>query len=164
MLGEVIFFGQQLRALERGHARLYNYETFEVQHTLDVTQCHVQHHAQTGWQGFQKPDVRNRRRKIDVAHALTTHFGQSHFNATLLADHTAMLQTLVLAAQAFVVLDWAKNFGTKQTITLGLEGAVVDGFWLFNFTERPRTDFVGRCDRNLDCVELLVLLDLFKQI
>jgi hypothetical protein len=99
-----------------------------------------------------------------VTHALTAHFGQRDFNTALLADYAAMFQALVLATQAFVVFDWAKNFGAKQTIALGLEGAVVDGFWLFDFTERPRTDFVGRSDRNLDCVELLVLLDLLKQI
>ena len=108
--------------------------------------------------------MRNGRGQVDVTHALTAHFGQGDFNTALFADNTTVLQALVLAAQAFIVFDWAKNLGTKQTIALGLEGAIVNGFWFFDFTERPRTDFVGRSDRNLDCVELLVLLDLFKQI
>jgi hypothetical protein len=78
-----------------------------------------------------------------VAHAVTAHLGLGHFNATLLANHATVLQALVFAAQAFIVLDRAKNLRAKQTITLRLEGAVVDGFGFFDFTERPLTDLLG---------------------
>ena len=44
------------------------------------------------------------RGQIDVAHALAAHLGLCDFNAALLADHAAVLEALVLAAQAFVVL------------------------------------------------------------
>jgi hypothetical protein len=61
-----------------------------------------------------------------------------------------MLHALVLAAQAFPIGDGAKNFGTEQTVTLGLERAVVNGFGLGDFTVRPRTDFLraGQADTN----------------
>jgi hypothetical protein len=59
--------------------------------------------------------------ELDVAHALTAYLGQRHFNATLLADHSAMLEALVLTAQTLVILDRAKNLGTEQTIPLRLE-------------------------------------------
>ena len=72
-----------------------------------------------------------------VAHALTTHLSQGHFYATLFTDHTAMLQTLVLTAQTFVVFYWAENLGTEQAFALWLEGTVVNGFWLFYFAKRP---------------------------
>ena len=47
--------------------------------------------------------------ELDVAHALAAHLGLRHFDAALLADHAAVLQALVLAAQALVVLDRARR-------------------------------------------------------
>jgi len=70
-----------------------------------------------------------------MPHALTPHLGQRHFNAALLANDTAVFQALVLAAQAFIVFDRAKNLGAKKTVALWLEGTVVNGFRLFNFAE-----------------------------
>ena len=71
--------------------------------------------------------------EFDVAHALTAHLGLRDFNATLFADDAAMLQALVLAAQALEVLYGSKNLGAEQTVTLRLERAVVDGFGLLHF-------------------------------
>ena len=81
--------------------------------------------------------MRNRRSQLDVTHTLTTNFSLSYLNATLLTDHTTVLETLVLTAQAFVVLDRTKDTRTEQTVTFRLERAVVNGLWLFNFTKRP---------------------------
>jgi hypothetical protein len=81
-----------------------------------------------------------------------------------LADDTAMLEALVLAAQAFVVLDGAKNLGAKKTITLWLEGAVVDGFRLLDFTERPRTDLLGRSHADFDGIKMLIRRELLEQV
>ena len=72
--------------------------------------------------------MRNRRGQFDMRHALAAHFRQCDFDAALLADHAAMLQTLVFAAQALVVLDRTKDLGAKKAITLGFESAIVDGF------------------------------------
>ena len=71
--------------------------------------------------------MRHRAGQLDVAHALAAHLGQRHFHAALLADHAAMLEALVLAAQALVVLDGPEDLGAEQAVTLGLEGPVVDG-------------------------------------
>ena len=102
--------------------------------------------------------------QINVTHALTTHFGLCDFNATLLADNATVFKTLVLAAQTFVVFDGAKNFGAKQTIALRLEGAVIDGFGFFNFTERPRTNLFRRSHANLDGIEMLIRGELLEQV
>jgi hypothetical protein len=99
-----------------------------------------------------------------VTHALATHFGLGDFNAALLADHTAMLEAFVLAAQAFVVFDGAKNLGAKETIALGLEGAVVDGFGLFHFAERPRADLLGRGQSDADRIEVVIGRELLEQV
>src|SRR5690606_18729793 len=65
-----------------------------------------------------------------------------------------VLHALVLAAQALVVLHRPEDGGAEQAVALGLEGAVVDGLGLLDFAERPRTDQVGRGQRDLDRVEV----------
>ena len=161
---EVLLIVQQLTFFQSGHARIDNDIALEVENAFDITQGHVHQQADTGRQRFQEPDVSNRRSQFDVSHALATDLGQCDFNATLLTDHTAVLQALVLTAQALVILYRAKDFGAEQAVTLRLERTVVDGFRLFNFTERPRTDHLRRCQSNTDGVELFDLTLVFQQI
>ena len=99
-----------------------------------------------------------------MTHAFTANLGLCNFNAALLADHATVLQTLVLSAQAFVVLDGPEDFGAKQTIALGLERAVVDSFRLLDLTERPRTDLFGRCHTDFDGIEMLIGRELLEQV
>ncbi len=134
---EILLVVQQLATLKRGHARLSHHVRFEVQNAFDVAQGHVEQQADAAWQGLQEPDVSNRARQLDVSHAFTTHFRQSNFNAALLTDNSAVLHALVFATQAFVIFYWAKNFGTEETFTFGLERTIVDGLWLFNFAKGP---------------------------
>ena len=98
--------------------------------------------------------MRDRASQFDMTHALATDFGQRDLGAALFADHAAMLHALVLTAQAFVVLYGSEDRRTKQTVTLRLERAVVDRLRLFHFAERPRTDQLGRGQRDLDRIEL----------
>ena len=136
-LGVEIVLRHDAEFFQRSHTRISHHVGFKVQHALDIAQGHIQDQAQTAWQRLQKPDVGARRSKVNVTHAFTTNLGLCNFNAALLADHATVLQTLVLTAQAFVVLDGTKNLGAKQTVALGLEGAVVDSFRLLDLTERP---------------------------
>jgi hypothetical protein len=93
-----------------------------------------------------------------------THLRQRHLDAALLADHAAVLQALVLAAQALVILDWTENLGAEEAVTLGLERAVVDRLGLLHFAVRPRADLLGRSEPDLDRVEFLFLRYLLKEI
>ena len=152
----IVFFGQQLTALQRSQTRIGYHKSFKVQNAFDVTQSHVQNHAQTRWQWFQEPDVRYRWSQFDVPHALTTHFRQCHFHATFFAGHAFEFQTLVFTAQTFIVFDWAKNFGTEQTIAFRFERTVVDGFRFFNFAIRPRAYGFRWCDTNFDGIKFII--------
>src|SRR6202035_4654571 len=76
-----------------------------------------------------------------MAESLAADFAERNFDAALIADHSAMLHPLVFSAQAFPVRDGAENLGAEQAVALRLEGAVIDGFRLGDFTVRPRTDF-----------------------
>jgi hypothetical protein len=108
--------------------------------------------------------VRAGRGQVNVTHAFTTHFGLRDFNTAFFANDTAMLQALVLTAEAFVILDWTKNLGAKETISLWLEGAVIDGFGLFDFAKGPRADFLRRCHANGDGIEMLIGRELLEQV
>ena len=160
----VIVFGEELAALQRGHARINNDIGFEVQHAFDIAQRDIEHHAHAGRQALQEPDVSHRARELDVAHAFAAHLGQRHFDAALLADDAAMLHALVLTAKALVVLDRPENTAAEKTITLRLKGAVIDRFRLLHFAVRPLTDLFRRSDRNAQGIKVIVLLHLLKQI
>ncbi len=160
----VLVLAHDAEFFQRSHAGVGHHIGFKVQHALNVAQGHVQHRTQAAGQGLEEPNVRARRGQGDVAHALAAHFGLRHFHAAFFADDAAVLEALVLAAQALVVFDRAKDLGAEQTIALGLEGTVVDGLGLFDFAIRPGTDFFWRGQANLDGIEVLIGLDLFEQV
>ncbi len=108
--------------------------------------------------------MRDRRGELDVAHALAPHLGERHLDTAFLADHAAVLEALVLAAQALVVLDRPEDLGAEQAVTLGLERAVVDRLRLLHLAVRPRADLLGRCEPDADRVEFLFLRHLLEQI
>src|SRR5690606_17780763 len=124
----------------------------------------VEHHAQTGRQALQEPDVRNRAGQFDVAHALTAHLGHGDFDTALLTNDAAMLQALVLAAKTLVILGGTKDLCAEQAVTLRLEGAVVDRLGLAHLAEGPRADLFRRGDADADRIELFVLRDLLEEI
>ena len=106
----------------------------------------------------------DRARQFDVTHALTTNLSQGDFNATLFTDDAAVLQALVLTAQALVVLNGAENTRTEQTIALGFESTVVNGFGLLHFAKRPATNFFGAGQADANGVELVCRALLAQQI
>ena len=159
-----LFFVEQLTAFERREARIDNDIGFEVQNAFDVAQRNVEHHAHTARQALQEPDVRDRARQVDVTHAFATHLGERDFNAALLADDAAILEALVLAANALVVLRRAEDLGAEKTVAFRLLGTVVDRFRLLDFTVRPRMDLLGTRKTNADRIEMLVLLDLVENV
>ena len=129
---KVHLIGKQLASLEIRHSRITHDECFKVEDPLDVAQRHVQEQPHTRRQRLQVPDVRDRTRKLDVPHTLSTNFRESDLDPAFLADDTPMLQTLVLAAQAFVVLDRPEDLRAEQAVPLRFERTVVDGLGFLN--------------------------------
>src|SRR5438874_915762 len=99
--------------------------------------------------------MRDGRCELDVTHAVAPNLGESYFDAAFLADDAAVLHALVLAAQAFVILDWSKDAGAEQPVALGLEGAVVDRLGFFDLAIGPRADALRAGDRDPDLIEAL---------
>ncbi len=156
---EKLVLGQQLVLLERGEARLENDIALEVQDALKLLQLHVEQQADAARQRLQEPDVRDGSGQLDVAHALAADLGNGHLDAALLADDALVLHALVLAAQAFVVLDRAEDARAEQAVTLRLERAVVDGLRLLDLAERPAADLFRARNADPDLVESLRLGD-----
>ncbi len=121
----VFFFRKKLMLLKR--SQTFGHDVvFEVQDALDILERHVQQRADTAWQRLQKPDVSNRRCEFDVTHALATNARERDFHAALFADNALVFHTLVLAAQAFIILDRAKDTRAEETIAFRLERTIVD--------------------------------------
>src|SRR5207302_11237918 len=125
---------------------------------------HVQHQAQTRRQRLEEPDVRGRGGELDMAHPFPSYFCERNFNSALFADDAAVLQALVLAAKALVVLDRPEDLGAEKPVSLRLERPVVDGLGLLYLAVGPGADLLGRSEPDLDRIELLVLLDLLEEL
>src|SRR6185436_7912627 len=120
--------------------------------------------ADAARQRLQEPDVGDRRGQLDMAHALAADLGDGDLDAALLADDALVLHALVLAAQALIVLDRAKDARAEQAVALGLERAVVDGLGLLDLAERPAADALRRGNADLDLVERLRLGDRVREV
>src|SRR3546814_272591 len=99
-----------------------------------------------------------------MAHALAADLGHRDLDTAFLADDALVFHALVLAAQAFVILDRTEDARAEQAVALGLERAVVDRLGLLDLAERPRTDALGARDADLDHVEGLGLRDRVHEV
>ena len=99
-----------------------------------------------------------------MAHAVAPNARQRHFDAAFLADDALVFHALVLAAQAFVILDRTEDARAEQTVALGLERAVIDRLRLLDLAERPGENLLRAGDRNLDLVEGLRRHDRIEEI
>jgi hypothetical protein len=150
---EILFLRKELTLLERSETGLDDDVVLEIEDALEILQRHVQHEADAGRQRLQEPDMGDGRSELDMAHAVAAHLLHGDLDAAFLADDALVLHALVLAAQAFVVLHRTEDAGAEQPVPLRLEGAVVDGFGLFDLTMRPAQDLIRARERDADPIE-----------
>src|SRR5271156_5489844 len=105
-------------------------------------------------QALEEPHVRAGRSQFDVAKPLAADLRQSHLDAALVADHSAMLHALVLAAEALPIRNGSENTRAEQAIALGLKSTVINGFRLGHFTMRPAADFFRGCEADANGIEV----------
>ena len=161
---QIIILGKELAILERRHARVEHDVGFEIENALEILQRHVEQKADARRQRFQEPDMRHGSGERNMAHPLAPHARQRHFDTAFFADDTLVLHPLVLAAQAFVILDRTEDARAEQAVAFGLERAIIDRLRLLDLAERPRQNFLGRSDRYLDLIESLRLNDRIEEI
>ena len=159
-----LLLGEELVFLEGRQAWLRDDVALEIENPLHFLERHVEQEPDAGRHGFQEPDMSDRRRQLDMSHALAPDLGLDHFDAAFLADDPAILHALVLAAQALVVLDRPENARTEQPVALRFERPVVDRLRLPDLAIRPGSDFLRARNRDLDLVELLRGADRTEEI
>jgi hypothetical protein len=90
-----------------------------------------------------------------MTHSLAAHLRLRNFDAALLANNAAVLESLVLAAQALIIFNRAKDFRAEKSVPLGLKRPIVDRLRFLNLTVRPGSDHVRRSQADPDSIEIL---------
>src|SRR5688572_11235256 len=127
----------------------------EVENLLELARGDVEQVADTARNTLEEPDVRDRRREVDVTHALAPNLLPRHLDAAALADDPLVADALVLAAIALPVLGRTEDALAEEAVTLGLERAVVDRLRLRDLTGRPIADLLRRGEADPDRVEVV---------
>src|SRR4051794_35967785 len=127
----------------------------EVEDLLELLRGHVQQVADAARDALEEPDVRHRSGQVDVTHALAADLRASDLNATALADDALVTDALVLAAVALPVLGRTEDALAEEAVLLGLQGSVVDGLRLCDFTGGPGSDLLRRSEADRDGVEIV---------
>ena len=146
--------------VELSFARIEHHERRVVYDLLDLLRTHIEYGADTARHSAEIPNVRHGRSKLHVSHSFATDFRLGDFNAALVADDTFITYPLILAAMAFVILRGPEYFLAEKTVLFGLLRSVVNGFGFGDLAVRPLSDFLGRSERNLHCVETVDLYHL----
>src|SRR2546422_10910254 len=115
----------------------------EIENPLQSFEAHVEQGSDPARHTLEEPNVRHRRRELDMAHALSADFGLDDLDTALVTDNAAVLHALVLAAVALPILNRAKNLRAKQSVFFRLKRPVIDGLRLLHFAIRPRPNFFG---------------------
>src|SRR5205823_5281379 len=134
--------------LERRRAGIDHHVILVIDDALEIASSHVEDQTDARGHAFEEPDMADRYGELDMAHALAANAGERHFDTAAVANNAAMFDPLILSAGAFPVLYGAENTLAEQAAFFRLEGAVIDGFGVFDFPFGPGADRVGRGHRN----------------
>ena len=126
----------------------------EVEHPFQVPGRQVQKETQPTGRGLAEPDVGHGRCQPNMAHAFTAHLGPCDLDTATVADHAAVADAFVFAAEALPVLGGAEQPLTEETILLRAQGAVVDRLRLGYLAVRPVKYLFRGCNGDADRVEV----------
>src|SRR5581483_9969376 len=127
----------------------------EVEDLLELARGDVEQVADPARDALEEPDVRDRRRQVDVTHALAAHLLPRHLDAAAFADDPLVAHALVLAAVALPVLRGTEDALAEEPVALRLERPVVDRLRLRHLARAPAPDLLGAGEADLDCVEVV---------
>ena len=146
----VFLLGQQLLLVQRGQTGIGDDIACKVQHLFQQTGADVQHQADAAGDALEVPDVAHRSGQLNVTHTLTANLGLGDLDAAAITHLALVTDALILAAVALPVLGRSKNALAVQAVALRLQGAVVDGFGLFDLAVAPCADLLrgGKADFN----------------
>ena len=145
---------QHFLFLDRSFAGINHHIAFKVENPFQIFQGKIQQVADAAGQSLEKPDMGARGGKFDVPHPFPPDLREGNLDAAFVADHTAVLHPLVLAAQAFPIRHRSEDAGTEQAVPFRLKGSIVDRLRLDHFAVRPGADLFRGCQADSDTVEI----------
>src|SRR5205085_10800307 len=105
---------QELVGLHRRIERIDDDVALVVENFLELLEREIDEGPDAARQGLYEPDVRDRRRELDMAHALAAHLALDDFDAAFPKADAAVPHALVLAAVALVVLGRFEDLRAEQ--------------------------------------------------
>ena len=104
----------------------------EIQNPIQVLGRQVQHQPQAAGRSLGEPDVRHRRRQLNMPHPLAPDLRARYLYPAAVAGDAPMPDLLVLAAVALPVLSRTEDLLAEQPVLLRAQRAVVYRFGLHN--------------------------------
>ncbi len=126
----------------------------EVHYFFKRASSYVQQQAHGAGHALQVPDVRDRHRQVNVAHALPSHLRPGYFNSTAVTGYAAELYLPVFPTVTLPIPGGAEDALTEEPIRLRLESPVVDRLGLLHFSMREPLDLIRRGEPNTQLVEI----------
>ncbi len=105
--------------------------------------------------------MRNGNGKLYVSHPFPADFLLGNLDSASVADDSPVLDSLVLAAVALVVLGRTENLLAEKSVPLRLVGPVIDRLRLQNLSRRPFLDVFRRSESDADSFEIAFNLVIF---
>ena len=133
----IILFLDQTVFFKFRTSRIHYDVSIKIKNSLQVPQSHFQNRRYTAWNPFKKPDMGNRRSKLDVSHSFPAYLRLDHFHSALFTGDPTVFHPFVFAADAFVIVNRTENFSTEQTISFRFKCPVIDGFRRADLSIRP---------------------------
>ena len=81
-----------------------------------------------------------------MSYSFPPYFGAGYFYSTTVTDYTFISNPFIFTAVAFLVLCWAEDLFTEQTIPFRFQGSVINCFRFFYFPPGPIPDLIRRCN------------------
>jgi hypothetical protein len=72
-----------------------------------------------------------------MSHPFSAHLRLSYLDATLIANNPLIAYPFILTTKAFKVFGWAKDPLTEKSVSLRLQGTVINGLRLDYLAVRP---------------------------
>src|SRR5439155_2265952 len=138
-----IFLGQELPLFKRRLAGVDDDVILEINDLFQAGGLHVEQGPEAAGHGLEEPDVNDRGRQLDVAHALAADTTVRHLDAAAVANHPLILHAPVFAAGALPVLFRAENALAEESVFLGTIGPIIDRLRFLDFAEGPAANVMG---------------------
>ena len=127
----------------------------KVDNLFKLFRSHIQKQTDFRRNALEIPNMGNGCGKLNVPHSFTAHFGTRDFHSALFTYVTFIFYSLILTAMTLPILHRPEDLFAEKTVFFGFLGTVVDRFGFGYFPVRPLSNFFGRCNADLNRIEIV---------